>query len=171
MVPEIWCARDRQTDRKSGIWRWVPQLKLNSTFLLIFNQFLNPKHGIETAIFLSFFLKNCITSFCVDPKPDMVTEVYLKLKKTELDIVFWRPHYGCGRRKILAFTPPRFLENAFLKTRKVSYIKEIQHKITSLQLDHICYMMIICYTVPEIWDVTNIIVIFYFGLFFALSPP
>ena len=31
--------------------------------------------------------------------------------------------------------------------------------------------MIICYTVPEIWRMTNVIVIFHFGLFFALLPP
>ena len=31
--------------------------------------------------------------------------------------------------------------------------------------------MIICYTVPEIWCMTNVIVIFHFGLFFALLPP
>ena len=31
--------------------------------------------------------------------------------------------------------------------------------------------MIICYTVPEIWHVTDVIVIFHFGLFFALLPP
>ena len=33
-------------------------------------------------------------------------------------------------------------------------------------------IMIICYTVTEIWCVTDVIVIFHFGLFFALlSPP
>ena len=31
--------------------------------------------------------------------------------------------------------------------------------------------MIIDYTVPEIWHVTDVIVIFHFGLFFALLPP
>ena len=30
--------------------------------------------------------------------------------------------------------------------------------------------MIICYTVPEIWRVTDVIVIFHFGLFFASLP-
>ena len=29
----------------------------------------------------------------------------------------------------------------------------------------------ICYTVPEIWCVTNVVVIFDFGLFFALLQP
>ena len=31
--------------------------------------------------------------------------------------------------------------------------------------------MIICYTVPETWRVTDVIVIFQFGLFFAILPP
>ena len=31
--------------------------------------------------------------------------------------------------------------------------------------------MIIYFTVPEIWRVTDIIAIFYFGLFFALLKP
>ena len=32
-------------------------------------------------------------------------------------------------------------------------------------------IMIMCYTVPEIWHMTNVIVIFHFGLFFTLLPP
>ena len=31
--------------------------------------------------------------------------------------------------------------------------------------------MIICYTVPEIQQVTDVILIFRFGLFFAFTPP
>ena len=31
--------------------------------------------------------------------------------------------------------------------------------------------MIICYTVPEIWHMTDVIVIFHFGLSFTLLPP
>ena len=31
--------------------------------------------------------------------------------------------------------------------------------------------MIIGFTVPEIWHVTDVTVIFHFGLFFALLPP
>ena len=30
--------------------------------------------------------------------------------------------------------------------------------------------MIICHTVPETWCVTNVIVIFHFGLFFPFTP-
>ena len=36
---------------------------------------------------------------------------------------------------------------------------------------HIPKIMLICYTVPEIWGVTDVIVIFYFGLLFALLIP
>ena len=32
-------------------------------------------------------------------------------------------------------------------------------------------IMIICYTVPEIWCMTDAIFIFHFGLFFTLLPP
>ena len=32
-------------------------------------------------------------------------------------------------------------------------------------------IMIICHTVPEIWHVMDVIVIFHFGLFFALLTP
>ena len=31
--------------------------------------------------------------------------------------------------------------------------------------------MIICYTIPEIWRVTHVIVIFHLGLFLVLLPP
>ena len=31
--------------------------------------------------------------------------------------------------------------------------------------------MIICYTVPEIWRMTDVIFVFNFGLSFALLPP
>ena len=32
-------------------------------------------------------------------------------------------------------------------------------------------IMVICYTVPDIWHVTDVIVIFNAGLFFAFLPP
>ena len=31
--------------------------------------------------------------------------------------------------------------------------------------------MTICYGVPEVWHITDVIVIFHFGLFFDLLPP
>ena len=59
-----------------------------------------------------------------------------------------------------------------LTTRKIKILKkwikclEILSFYTSVRK-----IMIICYTVPEIWHVTDVIVIFHFGLFFALLPP
>ena len=32
-------------------------------------------------------------------------------------------------------------------------------------------IMVICYTVPDIWHVTDVIVIFNAGLFFTFLPP
>ena len=40
----------------------------------------------------------------------------------------------------------------------------ILHMYTNQNHDH-------SYTIPEIWHVTNVIVIFHFRLFFALLPP
>ena len=46
-----------------------------------------------------------------------------------------------------------------------------KHLEISLFYTSVPKSMIICYTVPEIWHVTDVIVIFHFGLFFALLPP
>ena len=59
-----------------------------------------------------------------------------------------------------------------LKPKKWKYqkIKKKYLKITSFYLS-VPKIMIICYTVPEIWCVPDVIVIFLFELFFILSPP
>ena len=56
------------------------------------------------------------------------------------------------------------LHKNFEKLKKTSGDIIILQKCTKNH-DHMCY------TVPEIWHVTNVIVIFHFGLFFALLPP
>ena len=52
---------------------------------------------------------------------------------------------------------------------------KIKKKKKSVEISSFCTsapkIMITCYTVLEIWHVTDVIVIFYFGLFLALSPP
>ena len=50
----------------------------------------------------------------------------------------------------------------FQRTKKIPGDVIILHKFTKI--------MMIWYTVPEIWHVTDVIVIFHFGLFFALLP-
>ena len=58
------------------------------------------------------------------------------------------------------FTP---LTAQKIKIKKKETSGNILHKSTK--------NIMICYTVPEIWYVTDIIVIFHFGLFFAFLPP
>ena len=66
-----------------------------------------------------------------------------------------------------------FLPIYFLKTRKSKFWKnEKKHLEISSFYKIVPKIRIMCYTVPEIWHITDvIIVIFHFGLFFALSPP
>ena len=53
-----------------------------------------------------------------------------------------------------------------LKIRRKKKCLEISSLYTSVPK-----IMILCYTVHEIWRMTYVIVIFHFGLFFALLPP
>ena len=64
----------------------------------------------------------------------------------------------------LPFYPSNSLKNQNLKKWK-KYLK-ISSFYTSVPK-----IMIICYTVPEIWHVSDVIVIFHFGWFFSLLPP
>ena len=59
--------------------------------------------------------------------------------------------------------PPNNLKNQnFEKMKKMLEL--------SLFYTSVPKIMIKCYTVPEIWHMTDIMVIFHFGLFFALLP-
>ena len=74
-------------------------------------------------------------------------------------------HIGfCHFGPFFALSPPNDPENKkFEKTKK---LLEISPFCTSVQKN-----MIICYTFPEIWCMTDVIDIFQFGLFFSLLPP
>ena len=56
-----------------------------------------------------------------------------------------------------------------LTTRKIKIFKKWKKHLEFYT--SVMKIMIICYTVPEIWRVTDAIVIFHFGLFFAILPP
>ena len=59
-----------------------------------------------------------------------------------------------------------------LKTRKIKILKNWKkHLEISSFYKSVPKIMIICYTVPWIWHVTDLIVILHFGLFLALLPP
>ena len=60
---------------------------------------------------------------------------------------------------------------ALLQSQKIKISKTWKkHLETSLFYTIALKIMIICYTVPEIWRVTDVIVIFHFGHFCALLP-
>ena len=59
-----------------------------------------------------------------------------------------------------------------LTTQKIKILKKWKKHLEILSFyTSVPKIMIICYTVPEIWRITDLIVIFHFGLFFALLPP
>ena len=65
-----------------------------------------------------------------------------------------------------------FCHFTFLTAWKIKIFKKWKRKPeATIILQSVPKIMIICYTVPEIWHVTDVIVIFHFGLFFAPFPP
>ena len=65
----------------------------------------------------------------------------------------------------LPFYPPNILENENIKKMKKKHLEISSFYISAPKI------MIIGYTVPEIWHVTDVIVIFHFWLFFVFLPP
>ena len=64
----------------------------------------------------------------------------------------------------LSFYPLNYLKNEnFINIKKKLEILSFYTSVPKI--------MIIGYAVPKMWHVTDVIVIFQFGLFFALSPP
>ena len=70
-------------------------------------------------------------------------------------------HFG----PFFALLPP-------LKTWKIKIFKKWKKDLEILSFyKSVPKIMIICFTVPEIWHVTDVIVVFHVGLFFVLLPP
>ena len=67
----------------------------------------------------------------------------------------------------LGYFLPFYLPKSW-KNENVKKIKK--HLEISSFYTGVTKFMIICYTVPEIWCMTNVIVVFHFELFFTLSP-
>ena len=57
-----------------------------------------------------------------------------------------------------------------MKIENFTKIKKSPGKIPSFYII-VPKIMTMGYTVPEVWHVIDVIVIFHFGLFFALLPP
>ena len=58
-----------------------------------------------------------------------------------------------------------------LTTQKIKILKNWKQHLEISFYPSVPKIMIICYTVPYMWRVTDVIDIFHFGLFFALLPP
>ena len=56
-----------------------------------------------------------------------------------------------------------------LTTQKIKNLKE--KKLGDIIIYTSAAKIITCYTVPEIWHVTDVIVVFHFGLIVAFLPP
>ena len=98
------------------------------------------------------------------------TQVYEK--SWSYAILFLR--YGAWRMKLLLFMLGYFLPlypHNSPKNEKFKKMKKMQKKEISSFYTCVPKLMIIRYTVPEIWHVKDVIVIFHFQLFFALLPP
>ena len=69
----------------------------------------------------------------------------------------------------LPFYPPNSQKNENFKKMK----KKKKKKKKNWRFHHtgVPKLMIICYTVPEIWCVMDVIAFFHSGLFFAFLPP
>ena len=75
-----------------------------------------------------------------------------------------------NRQKLFSFWT-LFCPFTPLTTHKIKILKnERSLKISSFYTS-VLKIMIMCYTVPEIWHVTDVIVIFHFGLFLAFLSP
>ena len=88
-------------------------------------------------------------------------ERFLKLKKQyilKIILLFFMLGY------FLHFYPPDSPKNRNLKRMK----KTLE---VSLFYTSVPKIMIICYTVPEVWHMMDVTVAFYFGLFFSLLLP
>ena len=129
--------------------------------------------------FLSFW-----TIFLISPPPkNLKNQNFEKMKKSPEDIIILQMctinknhmmydswDMECDRQNFLsfwtifwAFTP---------NPKKIKILKKWNTSLEIIFYKSVSKITIICYTVPKIWHVLVVIVVFHFGLFFALlSPP
>ena len=128
-----------------------------------------------------FVILDCFLPFYPSNNPK--TQKFEKMKKTPGDIIILHKctindnhmMYGSwdmkhDRQNFLSFWTI-FCPFTPLTTQKIKILKKWKkHLEISSFYTSVPKIMIICYTVLEIWCVTDVIVIFHFGLFLALWP-
>ena len=138
---------------------WFLRYQVQQTdFFAIFGNFFPFTQKMEISKKWKKYLE--ITSFYKSAPKLMIIGYSVPEIWHMMDVIV-RNHFGLF---FCPFTP--------LKPKKWKYqkIKKKYLEITSFYLS-VPKIMIICYTVPEIWCVPDVIVIFLFELFFILSPP
>ena len=192
MVPEIYSAKGRVF---SHFGQFLPLTLLTTQKIKILKfwhyhfhmSIINENHMMYDSWdmehnrqnFFSFWTIFCpLHSF---PPNNQENQNFEKMKETPGDIIILHKctindnHtvYGswdmkCTRQNSF-FTlgyPPNSLKKKIQKNEKKKKCLEIPSFYTSVPK-----IMIICYTVPEIWYVMDVNVIFHFGLYFSLLPP
>ena len=117
------------------------------------------------------------------PPKNLKNQNFEKMKKSPEDIIILQMctinknhmmydswDMECDRQNFLsfwtifwAFTP---------NPKKIKILKKWNTSLEIIFYKSVSKITIICYTVPKIWHVLVVIVVFHFGLFFALlSPP
>ena len=76
-------------------------------------------------------------------------------------------HFGL----FFLFYPSNSQKNENFKQKKTKKQKKKKHLEISSFYTRLPKIMILCFTVPEIWHITDVIVIFDFGLFLHFYPP
>ena len=94
------------------------------------------------------------------------THVYHKWKSHDA----WFLRHGVQQTYFFSNFGPFFVFLTPLKTKNSKFWKIEKKKNLSSFYTSVPKIMIICYNVLEIWWVTDVIVIFHFGLFFPLLP-
>ena len=94
------------------------------------------------------------------------TRVYHKWKSNDV----WLLRYEVWQNFLLFWAT--FCPFTPLTTQKIKILRKWKKQLEILSFyTHVSKIMITCYTIPEIWHMTDIIYISYFGPFSAILPP
>ena len=122
--------------------------------------------------FLSFYLSNNPEKKKKKKKKRLeISSFYNNVPKIMI-IYFALPEIWSMTNVIIFHFGPFFALLPPITTWKIKILKNWKNRLEiSSFYTSVRKIVNICYTVPEIWWVTDVIVIFPFGLFFALLPP
>ena len=108
------------------------------------------------------------------PLDNTENQNFEKMKKTPGDIILQKCTIHDNRMMYGSWDVKRDTEFwaifSPIATQKIKTLHKWKKYLEISFYTSVTKIMITCYTVPEIWCMTDIIVTFHFGLFFALLP-